>query len=124
VTAENGSIRLYIMDSDREITFANAADLTEWLMANRSEAMQAPPPRPKARPASASSSNGVERHAWSGEVVTAASQRVSRQNADGPDNGPVVRSTTWAFWPFSSAMRTPTATPALRGADDSAIRDR
>ncbi|HEY6427137.1 MAG TPA: hypothetical protein VIX84_07870 [Acidimicrobiales bacterium] len=49
VTAEGGSVRLYDMGSDRETVFADVHELTSWLRAYRSDALQDVPPRPDGR---------------------------------------------------------------------------
>ena len=46
VTAEDGALRLYDMGSDREKVFADVPDLTSWLRAYRSDALQEAAPRP------------------------------------------------------------------------------
>jgi len=45
VTADAGSIRLYVMETDQEIEFDDADGLLTWLRANRAEAVQEPAPR-------------------------------------------------------------------------------
>jgi hypothetical protein len=40
VTAEAGTIRLYVMETDQEISFDNADGLMSWLRSNRPEAAQ------------------------------------------------------------------------------------
>jgi hypothetical protein len=45
VTAVEGSLRLYVMETDQEIAFADEEALTAWLRANRAEAMLEPVPR-------------------------------------------------------------------------------
>jgi len=42
VSAEGGSIRLYVMDTDREIAFDDADALMAWLRTNRAEAALEP----------------------------------------------------------------------------------
>jgi hypothetical protein len=49
VTADAGAIRLYVMDTDREIVFPDADELMAWLRANRSEAALDPVPRRSAK---------------------------------------------------------------------------
>ena len=49
VTAEDASIHLYEMDSDREVVFRSVADLTTWLQAYRSDALQEAAQRPDGR---------------------------------------------------------------------------
>lgn len=44
VTVEDGSVRLYVMETDQEIQFANGESLTAWLRANRAEALLEPVP--------------------------------------------------------------------------------
>ena len=46
VTAESGSLRLYVMDTDQEIVFEDLDELRDWLRANRAEALQDAPTRP------------------------------------------------------------------------------
>jgi hypothetical protein len=46
VTAEGGAIRLYVMDSDQEMVFADADALVAWLRSYRSDALQEAPGRP------------------------------------------------------------------------------
>ena len=46
VTAEGGSLRLYVMDTDQEIVFEDLDELRDWLRANRAEALQDAPTRP------------------------------------------------------------------------------
>ena len=48
VTADNDSIRLYVMESDEEIVFKDADELTTWLRTHRPEALReqaSPSPR-------------------------------------------------------------------------------
>lgn len=45
VTADGGTIRLYVMDTDQEIEFADADELMAWLRTNRVEATQEPAAR-------------------------------------------------------------------------------
>jgi hypothetical protein len=45
VTADAGSIRLYVMDTDQELAFGNADELMAWLRSNRVEAAQEPAAR-------------------------------------------------------------------------------
>ena len=45
VTAEGGSIHLYVMETDEEIVFKDADELTTWLRAHRAEALQEPTAR-------------------------------------------------------------------------------
>jgi hypothetical protein len=45
VTADGTSIRLYVMETDQEIVFKDAAALTAWLQTNRPEALQEPASR-------------------------------------------------------------------------------
>jgi hypothetical protein len=45
LTADGGSIRLYVMDTDREIVFKDADGLMAWLRTNRVEAVQEPTSR-------------------------------------------------------------------------------
>lgn len=45
VTADDRSIRLYVMDTDQEIVFKDADGLMAWLLTNRMEAAQAPAAR-------------------------------------------------------------------------------
>lgn len=45
VTVTEGSLRLYVMETDQEIAFADGDALTAWLRANRAEAMLEPVPR-------------------------------------------------------------------------------
>ena len=49
VTAESGVIRLYIMESDEEVTLRDTDGLTAWLQEHRPEAMQDTPARPNGR---------------------------------------------------------------------------
>lgn len=42
VTADSGSIRLYVMETDQEIVFKDADGLMAWLRSNRVEAVQEP----------------------------------------------------------------------------------
>ena len=42
VTRDQDAIHLYIMETDREIVFKDADELTAWLRSNRAEAMQEP----------------------------------------------------------------------------------
>jgi hypothetical protein len=42
VTAEGDAIHLYVMETDREIVFKDADELTTWLRTNRAEALQEP----------------------------------------------------------------------------------
>jgi hypothetical protein len=42
VTADSESVRLYVMDTDREIVFDDGAGLMAWLRTNRAEAVQEP----------------------------------------------------------------------------------
>jgi hypothetical protein len=44
VTVEDGSIRLYVMDTDRELVFDDGGGLMAWLRSNRVEAAQDPAP--------------------------------------------------------------------------------
>ena len=46
VTADGGSVRLYVMETDQEIVFKDAGQLTAWLQTNRPEALQEPASRP------------------------------------------------------------------------------
>lgn len=46
VTAEDAAIRLYVMETDQEIVFKDAGQLTTWLQTNRPEALQEPASRP------------------------------------------------------------------------------
>ena len=46
VTADGTSIRLYVMETDQEIVFPDAGELTTWLRTNRPEALQEPTSRP------------------------------------------------------------------------------
>jgi hypothetical protein len=46
VTVEEGSLRLYVMETDQEIQFADGEALSAWLRANRAEALLDPVPRP------------------------------------------------------------------------------
>ena len=45
VTADGGSIHLYVMDTDRELVFPDADALMAWFRANRAEAAQEPTER-------------------------------------------------------------------------------
>ena len=45
VTVEGTSLRLYLMETDQEIVFADADGLMAWLRANRAEAAQEPAPQ-------------------------------------------------------------------------------
>jgi hypothetical protein len=45
VTVEEGSVRLYVMETDQELQFADSEDLMAWLGANRAEAVLDPVPR-------------------------------------------------------------------------------
>jgi hypothetical protein len=45
VTVAEGSVRLYVMATDQEITFADRELLAAWFRANRAEAMQEPAER-------------------------------------------------------------------------------
>ena len=49
VTVEAASVRLYVMETDQEIVFADADGLMAWLRANRAEAVLEPEPRADAR---------------------------------------------------------------------------
>ena len=49
VTADADAIRLYVMDTDREIVFSDADALMAWLRINRAEAAQEPAPRVSAK---------------------------------------------------------------------------
>jgi len=40
VAAEEGAIRLYVMDTDEEVVFAGVDELTAWLRASRADALQ------------------------------------------------------------------------------------
>ena len=40
VAAEEGAIRLYVMDTDEEVVFAGVDELTAWLRASRSDALR------------------------------------------------------------------------------------
>jgi hypothetical protein len=44
VTVEEGSLRLYVMETDQEIIFKDAEGLMAWLRANRAEALLEPEP--------------------------------------------------------------------------------
>jgi hypothetical protein len=46
VTAESGTIRLYVMATDREIAFTGVEELTAWLRTHRPDAMREVPQRP------------------------------------------------------------------------------
>lgn len=46
VTADAGSIVLYVMETDREIAFKDADELMAWLRSNRAVALQEPASRP------------------------------------------------------------------------------
>ena len=45
VTADAGSIHLYVMETDQEIQFKDADGLMTWLRTHRAEAVQEPAPR-------------------------------------------------------------------------------
>jgi hypothetical protein len=45
VTVDDGSVRLYVMETDQEIIFSDGDALMAWLQANRAEAMLEPVPR-------------------------------------------------------------------------------
>lgn len=45
LTAERGSISLYLMETDRELVFKDSDELTEWLRTHRPGAMREPVPR-------------------------------------------------------------------------------
>jgi hypothetical protein len=45
VTADGGSIHLYVMDTDQELVFPDADALMAWFRANRAEAAQEPTER-------------------------------------------------------------------------------
>ncbi len=45
VTADAGSIHLYVMETDQEIEFEDADGLMAWLRTNRAEAVQEPASR-------------------------------------------------------------------------------
>jgi hypothetical protein len=45
VTVEEGSARLYLMETDQELQFADSEALMAWLQANRAEALLEPVPR-------------------------------------------------------------------------------
>jgi hypothetical protein len=45
VTADRGSVRLYVMETDQEIVFDDGNALMAWLRANRAEAAQDATPR-------------------------------------------------------------------------------
>ncbi len=49
VTLEDGAIRLYVMDTDDEIAFADSHALTAWLTEHRADALADPPARPDAK---------------------------------------------------------------------------
>ncbi len=51
VTADRGSVRLYVMETDQEIVFDDGEGLMAWLRANRAEAAQTatPPAQRKSR---------------------------------------------------------------------------
>ena len=42
VSVEDGSVRLYVMETDQEITFADGEGLMAWFRANRADAVQDP----------------------------------------------------------------------------------
>ncbi len=42
VTADRGSVRLYVMETDQEIVFDDGDGLMRWLRANRAEAVREP----------------------------------------------------------------------------------
>ena len=42
MTRDRDAIHLYIMETDQEIVFKDADELTAWLRSNRAEAMQEP----------------------------------------------------------------------------------
>jgi hypothetical protein len=44
VTVDDGTIHLYVMETDQEIIFKNADGLMAWLRANRAEAVLEPQP--------------------------------------------------------------------------------
>jgi hypothetical protein len=46
VTADGDAIHLYVMETDREIVFEDADELTAWLRSNRAEALRDPVSRP------------------------------------------------------------------------------
>jgi hypothetical protein len=45
VTVEEGSVRLYVMETDQDMQFADSEGLMAWLGANRAEAVLEPVPR-------------------------------------------------------------------------------
>lgn len=49
VTVADGSIRLYVMDTDEELEFADVGELTAWIRLHRADALGEAPPRPGAR---------------------------------------------------------------------------
>ena len=46
VAVEDGVIRLYVMDTDHEVVFADADELTRWLQTHKAHALQEVPVRP------------------------------------------------------------------------------
>ena len=44
VTVDDGSVRLYVMETDQEIIFKDAGGLMAWLRTNRAEAVREPVP--------------------------------------------------------------------------------
>lgn len=49
VAAEAGAVRLYMMDTDQEVVFADVDGLAAWLRTYRSDALQQGAPRPDGR---------------------------------------------------------------------------
>lgn len=46
VTADDGLIHLYVMETDREIIFKSSDELVTWLRTHRAEALQEPASKP------------------------------------------------------------------------------
>jgi hypothetical protein len=46
VTAEGGSVRLYVMDTDQEVVFGDVEELTAWLRTYRADALREAALRP------------------------------------------------------------------------------
>ena len=46
VAVEEGVVRLYVMDTDREVVLADADELKAWLRANKAHALEDAPQRP------------------------------------------------------------------------------
>lgn len=46
VTAQEDKLRLYVMATDQEVVFDDSAALTDWIRANRADALREPPVKP------------------------------------------------------------------------------